>query len=53
VIERIERLNLDGNATSYQLVEKPRPSKKCPKCLINTLESVHPNDRNWKFNKTR
>jgi hypothetical protein len=44
VIKRIERLNLDGNATPSQSIEQPRPSYKCPKCLINTLESVHPNE---------
>ena len=42
VIERIERLNLDGNATPSQSVEQPKPSQKGPpKWLIKTLESVH------------
>jgi hypothetical protein len=57
VIERTEMLNLDGNATTSQLVEQPRTSQKCPKWLIKTLESVHPNEvgkiGNQKFNKTR
>jgi hypothetical protein len=45
VIERIERLNLDGNATPSQSVEEPRPSKKGPpKWLKKTLESVHPEE---------
>jgi hypothetical protein len=45
VIERIERLNLDGNATPSQSVERPGPSQKGPpKWLIKTLESVHPNE---------
>jgi hypothetical protein len=42
VIERIERLNLDENATPSQSVEQPGPSQKGPpKWLIKTLESVH------------
>jgi hypothetical protein len=44
VIERIERLKLDGNATPSQSVDKPGPSQKFPKWLIKTLESVHPNE---------
>jgi transposase InsO family protein len=45
VIERIERLNLDGNATPSQSVEQPGPSQKGPpKWLIKTLESVHPDE---------
>ena len=45
VIERIERSNLDGNATQSQLVEQPRSSHKGPpKWLIKTLESVHPGE---------
>jgi hypothetical protein len=45
VIERIERSNLDGNATPSQLVEQPRSSHKGPpKWLIKTLESVHPGE---------
>ena len=40
VIERIKMLNLDGNDTPSQSVEQPRPSQKCPKWLIKTLESV-------------
>lgn len=45
VIERIERLNLDGNAAPYQSVEQPGLSQKGPpKWLIKTLESVHPSE---------
>jgi hypothetical protein len=44
VIKRIERLNLDGNATPSQLVEQPRPSPKFPKWVTKTLESAHPNE---------
>jgi hypothetical protein len=44
VLERIERLNLDGNATPSQLIEKLGQSHKCPKWLIKTLESVHPDE---------
>jgi hypothetical protein len=40
VIERIEMLNLDGNATPSQSVEQLGPSQKCPNWLIKTLESV-------------
>jgi hypothetical protein len=53
VIERIERLNLDGNATPSQLMEQPRPSQKGPpKWLIKTLESVHPNEVEKTRNKS-
>jgi hypothetical protein len=45
VIERIEMVNLDGNATPSQSVEQLGPSKKFPpKCLIKTLESVRPDE---------
>jgi hypothetical protein len=40
VIERIERLNLDENATPSQSVEQLGPSEKGPKWLIKTLGSV-------------
>jgi hypothetical protein len=42
VIERIENMNLDGNASPSQSMKQPRPSQKGPpKWLIKTLESVH------------
>jgi len=44
MIERIERLKLNGNSMLSQSVEKLGPSQKFPKCLINTLESVHPDE---------
>jgi hypothetical protein len=44
VAERIERLNLDGNAAPSKSVEQPRPSQKGPKWLIKTLECVHPDE---------
>jgi hypothetical protein len=45
VIERIERLNLDGNVEPYRSVEKPGPSQKGPpKWLIKTLEIFHPKE---------
>jgi hypothetical protein len=37
VIERIERLQLYGNATPSQLVEKLEPSHKFPKWVMKTL----------------
>jgi hypothetical protein len=50
VIERIERLNLYGNATPSQSMEQPGPSQKGPpKWLIKTLESVRP----YEVGKTR
>eukprot|EP00253_Pinus_taeda_P016152 PITA_16152 len=43
VIDRIGRLNLDSVPT--QSMEQPGPSEKVPpKWLINTLESVHPDE---------
>jgi hypothetical protein len=44
VIERIERMNFDGNATPSQSMEQLGPSQKYPKWHIKTLESVHPNE---------
>jgi hypothetical protein len=44
MIARIESLNLDGNAKPSQSVEQLGPSQKCPKWLMKTLESVHPNE---------
>jgi hypothetical protein len=42
VIERIETLNLDGNAAPFQSVEQPGPSQKGSlKWFIKTLESFH------------
>jgi hypothetical protein len=42
VIEKIERINLEGNETPSQLVEQLGPPQKGPpKWLIKTLESVH------------
>jgi len=37
-------LKLDGNVAPSQSIEQPRPSQKCPKWLIKTLESVHPDE---------
>ena len=44
MIERIERLNLDGNAIPSQSVEQPGPSQKFPKWVMKTLESAHPSE---------
>jgi hypothetical protein len=37
VIEMIERLNIDGNATSPQSIEQPGPSHKFPNRMIKIV----------------